>query len=119
MTISLSSIGLLEEGFRDRSHWFQHNSLQKGGGLVVKDREIEMPTGKQDLVENSSSSEGSSIRETSDLPTLEVDDEMGNVQGNMGEGGEEPEQHQYGLVEGGGAAARTVYHQPLSDRDTL
>jgi hypothetical protein len=80
-----------------------------------------MPTGKQDLAELSCSSEGSSIRDTSDLPTLEVDDEMGNVQSNMSDGGdrEEREPRQYGDFEGGGAAARTVYHQPLGDQDTV
>ena len=124
MTFPLSPRRKPEEGLKDRSNWQQNNSFQKLRALVVREQEIEMPTDKHDFVETSCSSEGSSIRDTStlNLPPLEVDEEMGNVQSNLSETGgeeEEPEERRYGEFEGGGAAARTVYHQPLTDRDTV
>jgi hypothetical protein len=119
MTISFSPKGLPQEDSRDRPHWSQNKSVQKFCGVVVKEQEIEMPTGKQDPSEQSSSDEDTSVRDTLDLPTLEVDDEMGNVQSNLSDVGEDPEERQYGQFEGGGAAARTVYHQRMSDQDTV
>jgi hypothetical protein len=120
MTVSLSPKGLPKEGLKEGPHWLPHKSVPKFCGVVVvKEQEREMPTGEQDLSEHSSSDEDLSIRDISDLPTLEVDDEMGNVQSSMSEVGDELDERQYGQFEGGGAAARTVYHQRMSDQDTV
>jgi hypothetical protein len=78
-----------------------------------------MPMGKQITAESRSSEEGSSIQDSSDVPTLEIDDGMGNIQSDFLKSGEDIQEEEYGNFEGGGAAARTVYHQPLTDHDTL